>query len=296
MSDVAEDSKPGNVLHTIAPELAECWSALIQEVDRGELKLPLLPQVASQVIELANDPSADMGELAALIQKDQALAGHVLRISNSAAFGGGQVITSLQQAVTRLGMRFLADAALAVSLKGELFTSPEFKDYISGVWKHALAAGVYGKEIARIRRANVECQYLCGLLHTIGKPVALRLLDELHRRHGWQTSNEGLQTLVEAAHTQLGSRLARDWELPAQVEVVCQYHLVPDQASQFEEECAMTYLANRSALWIMRADGAGEQSIRQDSIMTRLNLYPDEIDELFSRRDDVESAVNALNV
>ena len=33
--------------------------ALIQKIEKGEIELPLLPQVASQVIALTSNPSAD---------------------------------------------------------------------------------------------------------------------------------------------------------------------------------------------------------------------------------------------
>ena len=52
--------------------------------------LPVLPQVAGQVVSLSNDPNAELGELSSLIHQDQALAGHLLRISNSVAYRGGE--------------------------------------------------------------------------------------------------------------------------------------------------------------------------------------------------------------
>ena len=39
----------------------------------------------------------------------------------------------------------------------------------------------FAKEIARMRRANVESAFLCGLLHDIGKPVILQALADLQR-------------------------------------------------------------------------------------------------------------------
>jgi len=52
---------------------------LVDRIEKGELRLPLLPQVAHQVMTLTNDPDSDATRLASLIQQDQALAGHILR-------------------------------------------------------------------------------------------------------------------------------------------------------------------------------------------------------------------------
>ncbi|MDH4329025.1 MAG: HDOD domain-containing protein [Nitrospira sp.] len=57
--------------------------ALLPKLDRGNIELPLLPQVASQVMALTSDPAADAAKLSSLIHQDQALAAHVLRIANS---------------------------------------------------------------------------------------------------------------------------------------------------------------------------------------------------------------------
>ena len=59
---------------------------LEQLVDGKKIEVPMLPEVASRVLALSNDPDSDAAQLANLIQGDQALAGHVMRIANSAAY------------------------------------------------------------------------------------------------------------------------------------------------------------------------------------------------------------------
>lgn len=45
--------------------------------------LPSLPVVAAEVIELTSDPNVSMKKIAQCVQKDQALAGKVLKTVNS---------------------------------------------------------------------------------------------------------------------------------------------------------------------------------------------------------------------
>ena len=58
---------------------------LEQRIETRSLTLPMLPQVTTQVVALVNNIDSDALALAKLIQSDQALAGHVMRIANSAA-------------------------------------------------------------------------------------------------------------------------------------------------------------------------------------------------------------------
>lgn len=277
---------------------SEVHTNFLQELERGEFELPVLPAVAQDVRRLTQDPGADLSDLAALIQRDPSLAGHVLRAANSAALGSGQAITSLQQAVTRLGMQFIADAAFAVSVRGQLFNVRGFLAEAADAWRMAVASAEFGREIARLKRLNVEGQYLCGLLHNVGKPVALQRLSTLRSERGWRVDNGDLLQVADECHPTVGARLAVAWRLPRQVAVVCEWHRRPLEAPAFQEETAMAYLSHRLAGWMLAGGGgeSGESELREDPVAEVLNFYPDDMSHLLARASAVASAVQALNV
>ncbi len=161
-------------------------------LEKCNLDLPILPHVASQVLGMTADERSDAARLAALIHSDQALASHVLRIANSAALGGNSTIVSLQHAVARLGLELLAGVALAVSVRSGVYRIPGFEEETRSLWRHALASGLYAKEIARRRRHNVETAFLCGLLHEIGKPVVLKAAVEVAKKTGADVGKAGI--------------------------------------------------------------------------------------------------------
>ena len=127
-------------------------ATLVDRIAKDELKLPLLPQVATEVLNLTSDPDADMTKLATLIQQDQAIAGQVLKIANSAAYAPRSPIVSMQQAVSWLGMKMLGELALTVSIESGVFRVHGYEPEITSLWRHALASGLYAKEIARQER------------------------------------------------------------------------------------------------------------------------------------------------
>src|SRR5689334_16897417 len=78
--------------------------------------LPSLPAAALAVLQLTQDPAAEMDELADTIAKDPALSVKLLRTVNSSLFGLQQRVSSLQQAVTLLGLHSVKTLVLGFSL------------------------------------------------------------------------------------------------------------------------------------------------------------------------------------
>lgn len=276
--------------------LKPCLAVLADRFKSGEFTLPVLPQVASQVLTLTNNPDADIGDLSGLIHKDQALAGHVLKIANSPAYGGSETIVSLKQAVTRIGMRLLSDIAIAISMQGAVFQVPAFEKEVKNLWRHALASAAYGKEVALANRCNVEGQFLCGLLHAIGKPVVLQTIAEIQAVMDFSLNWASIQQLLDRFHCKVGVAVALKWKLPRQVTVSIEHYRDYALAPAFREETAMTYLADRLAIRALDPSACSDDELVADPVFAELNFYPDDIEQLLQKRDDVLSLVSSLEL
>ncbi len=285
---------PDNQTATTPIETLE--GALLQKLEQGELDLPLLPQVASQVMALTSDPSADAARLSSLIHQDQALAAHVLRIANSPAYMPRSPVVSLQHAVAMLGINLLSEIAFTASLKAGAFHVPGHEDEVKQLWRHSLASGAFAKEVARTRRVNVESAFLCGLLHAIGKPVVLRTAAAIAQKHNIPVDKPMLRTLMDGYHPRVGCLIAEKWSLPRQVAEAIQYYSDYDHASSFRQECLLTCVADRLATHLLTPDDIPEEALRDHPAFAELNLYPNDIDQLVGCRDKVLAIVNAMNL
>ena len=154
---------------------------LRERIKTNSLDVPLLPEVARRVVDLTQTRQSDAEDLARLIQSDQGLAGHVMRIANSALYSPNGSLVSLQQAITRLGMRVIGEIALAISVNSKLFDAPGYESLLAGQRRFSLHAGLWAKEVARACRRNVEASFLAGLLHDIGRPVGIQTVLEICR-------------------------------------------------------------------------------------------------------------------
>jgi putative nucleotidyltransferase with HDIG domain len=279
-----------------ASQLEQLEQALVQKIKTGDVELPLLPQAASQVMALASDPSADAAKLSALIHQDQALAAHVLRIANSPAYMPRSPVVSLQHAVAMLGITLLSEIAFTASLKTGAFKVPGYEDDVKQLWRHSLASGAFAKEVARMRRVNVESAYLCGLLHAIGKPVVLRTATTLASQQRIALEKPLLSGWIAGYHTEVGAMIADKWGLPKQVAVAIQYYGDYDHATEFRQECLLTCVANRLASHLLTPDEMPEDTLRDHSVFAELNLYPQDIDKLLLTKDQVLTIVNAMNL
>ncbi len=285
---------PETQVPTAAAEKLE--QTLVKKIDAGEVELPLLPQVASQVMALAADASADAAKLSALIHQDQALAAHVLRIANSPAYMPRSPVVSLQHAVAMLGINLLSEIAFTASLKNGAFQVPGHEDQVKRLWRHSLASGAFGKEVARMRRVNVETAYLCGLLHGIGKPVVLRIAVTLAKELTLPTDRAVMQQLIDGYHARVGTLIADKWGLPKQVTEAIAYHQEYDQATSFRQECLLTCAANRLATHLLEPETLPEEALREHPVFADLNLYPTDIDQLLAGKEKALAMVNAMNL
>jgi HD-like signal output (HDOD) protein len=274
------------------PEQVE--RALVERIDKDRIDLPVLPQVAGKVMALANDPAADAARLSALIHQDQALAAHVLRIANSPAYMPRTPIASLQHAVAMLGVNQLSEIAVTISLKSGTVKIPGYEADVRQLWRHALASGAYAKEIARMRRYNVESAYLCGLLHAVGKPVVLKTVTTIAAEMHVPLELSAIIAFLDGYHSRIGNLIATEWSLPPQVADAITYYGIYEQAPSHRQEAMMTCLADRLATYILIPDSFDDNTLREHSVFADLNLYPNDIDTLLGLKDKILNLVDTM--
>lgn len=269
---------------------------LAERIGKGELDLPLLPIAATRALRLARDPDADAAELARLIQQDQALAGHVIRVANSSAFSPRFPIVSLQQAIARLGMNTIAEIAVTVVVRERLFQHDEWTADMRQMWRHAMASAMFAKEIARLRRANLDNAFLCGLLHEIGRPVVLNAAADLGREVGESLGREEMLRLVDGWYLEVGGMLATKWELPEPITETIIFYNYYDDAPMYGEEARITNAADLFATHLLDPERVAEDEIRGADVMRELNLYPDDVAALLGELDGVRESVEAMSL
>jgi len=280
------------------PEVASLLH-LLSRVNASTPSLPPRPEVVAEIMTLLQDPRADSKRLARLVHGDPALAAQVLRVANSPAWRGRARIVTLQQAVTRLGMGALQEIVLSAAISG-VYKVKGHEEMAANIWRHAIGTALFAKATARLRRENVESAFIGGLLHSVGRPVALWELMRQLRRKRMNATSAAVRTAVELGHERVGLALAASWKLPDVVQSVIAHVSKPDEA--IEHVSAVRTVAFGAEV-AHRALSEDAEDLIPDSpdLLTPFNhsqaldLYPGAVISVLQQTPKVLAAIRAMS-
>src|ERR1700686_2642752 len=95
--------------------------------------LPVLSAVATQALDLLQDPKVTNRRIEELIRQDPALTERLLRTANSPFYAGHKQSSTISDAIFRLGLRQLRNVII-VAATGELFSDND--PTIQTFWDH----------------------------------------------------------------------------------------------------------------------------------------------------------------
>lgn len=282
-------SDNSSYIHSISEQLDHAIQA--QQID-----VPILPDITGRVLSLTQDSDSDATQLAKIIQSDPTLGGHVIRIANSAAYTPNSNLVSLQQAITRLGMVEISNIAISTSLNSKLFKAPGYEKHIASIWQHSLVTAVWSKEIARQLRANVEAAFLCGLLHSISKPVILQEIADLGGANANILNECELQQLFASYESAVSTVVAEEWGLPKIVAEAIIYYQRFNDAPTAADVAATVLFGSQIAHHMLTPETFTRDMLNESPALELVNLYPDEVEALLEKTDIVKSSVQALSI
>lgn len=235
----ADDSEQGSrfyfvSIHTEYPTIADIPEETVQQLETLTKSLPKLPNVTFDLLPVLARPGSGASEVAQVINRDQSSAARMLRWVNSSFYGLEGKVTSLQRAVTILGMDTVRSVVLEDSfsrgtqLKGLPGLSP------NAIWRHAAAAGIAAKHLARsIRGVEPDVAATAGLLHDIGL-LLLLILERNNLDKAIRMSDAQHLPLIETEfevlgfnHQIWGEAFILAWNLPAEIATAIGRHHTP---------------------------------------------------------------------
>lgn len=180
------------------------------------IELPTYPGVALELQRLISSGNYGLGELARLVESDQALATAVLRTANSAFYGGAAPLTTLPQAISRVGANSLNNIAIAGTLGVQGSMEGPLLSLRKDSWRRSLISALLCQQLAPRRRLDPGEAFLAGLLHDFGETIAYACFEVLLESHPQSRPQNAASWLWEAqrSHVELGVELAADWRLP----------------------------------------------------------------------------------
>jgi HD-like signal output (HDOD) protein len=198
----------------------------------AHLRLPPFPQVALQVLQLANNENVQLHQLSELISSDPAFASEVLTIANSLLYAPRFPANNVLQAIAVLGANNLQGLCLTVGVRaymGKALSCPVMR----AIWRHNLASALIADQLASVGFMDRDVAYTSGVMHDIGR-LALAVIRPREYTLLLQTHSGPPASILTAEHAlfgwdhcEAGRQLIVDWKLPSEFEAIAAEHHAP---------------------------------------------------------------------
>ncbi len=197
-----------------------------------------IPATVTKVYQLLKkQEDVDFRELVRLIEYDPSLTTNILKYANSAYFGFKHKITSLHQALIRIGTEKIFDLVVAASVGPILKQGIKGYDLPKGkLWEHSVGVAIGTEKLAReLELEAPDYLFTAGLLIDIGKIVlssfvnidAKPIVKLAYEKHIPFDIAE--RRVLGIDHAEVGALLLERWGIPDEIVQVERWHHQPDR-------------------------------------------------------------------
>ena len=228
-------------------------STLIEQVEAGTVALPavvlerlrsrannlkMLPAVATQALQIVEDPDCGINEFAAVVERDPSLAAGILRMANSVVFSSGRPVLNLHQAVVRLGFRqcknLIVTASFSSMMKSMTLDEEWIRETLS---QHSFTTALLCLNMNRTLNIGFQGEeFTGGLIHDIGRLLLATCYSDCFSEFDNLEFDEETgvlaaeQAFVETNHCEIGAWFVTKNALPEQLKSVVRFHHNPELA------------------------------------------------------------------
>jgi HD-like signal output (HDOD) protein/CheY-like chemotaxis protein len=239
----------------------------LQKVVGQISSLPSLPVVYQEVMACLQKPNASLGDVGKVIGKDVGMTATLLKLVSSAFFGLSKPVSTVERAVSFLGL----DTLIALVLGQGIFREAPPIDVVGfnleGLWNHSLQTAAAARVIAGqqgLEKSTLDDAFLSGLLHDIGKLVLVQSLPDPYgvvlQKTGTGFAAATEREVLGTTHADVGAYLLGLWGLTDAVVEAVAFHENPvDAPTDTLSLPVIVHAADRLVRFPDQADPSDEQ-------------------------------------
>ena len=213
--------------------------------ESADTAIPLLPVVAHEIVDLALDPEVSTAQVVAIVSKDPVLATRVIQLANSAFSASAKEISSIHEAVGRLGTglvrNVITSACLSAPAADPQVYGRQGRQYVD----HSIGTAYTAWLIAEAAMEPPAEAFLYGLLHDLGKLLVIKLARQASRYSVIPPNENELAVVLAEQHAAIGGYLLEQWDLPGRLYEPIVWHHEPERAKERPDATLVAYAANR---------------------------------------------------
>lgn len=197
-------------------------------------RLPVFNVTAMRIQQEIAKEEPDLRLIEKLIVSDQSLTAKVLSVSNSSFYKGLQQVSTVRNAIVRLGINEVSNIIMLVTHENNFRSKDPFVHGIMRkLWRHSVGCALGSNWLAKQcgLHALAHEAFFAGLLHDVGMLFILTVMDDLKHSNKLkaQPSDALLAEAMNTLHTNHGHSLMSRWNLPQKYSDIARDH--------HQEEC-----------------------------------------------------------
>jgi HD-like signal output (HDOD) protein len=185
-----------------------------------KVTLPTMPEVAQLLIKSLNDDEIPLEKVRSAIGRDPSLTVKLIRLANSARFGLPRKVSSVDEAITTVGLNQVRTLCLAACMSDAFPMSHDLDR--EEFWKESMACAGFAHWLARTVGADVQQGWLTGFMVRLGEliiaqraPAKIAEIEQMPHAPGGRWERE--VRLVGFSEGQIAGEMARRWNFPQEV-------------------------------------------------------------------------------
>jgi putative nucleotidyltransferase with HDIG domain len=276
---------------------------LVETILQSITQLPPFPAVLQRILQLLKDPKTSAQDIVEVMQYDQSITANVLMVCNSAYFALRRPVSSIRDAVVRIGFNQLLEIILSRGSAYLFHRAYQGYDLETGeLWRHSVACALLSQDLApRLNKGENPVQFTAALLHDIGKIILSEFVkdnfQEIKRRvqEGNLSFNEAEKEVLGIDHAELGAKISEQWKFPPAITVGIQYHHTPLSAPADSDLPSLLYLCDMIALMTGIGGGADGLSYHaHNEVIKQYGLKGKDLEQIINHLQDRMSEVERI--
>lgn len=205
----------------------------------GMRTIPSLPTLFTEIKRAVESETASLKTIGEIIAKDMGMTAKLLQLVNSAYFGLPRNVSTVEQAVSVLGLDTIQALVLSVQVFSQFQAEAAATQFqFERLWKESMRVGTLARAIAKAEQrppSEVEQAYTAGLLHDVGVLVLATNLPDRYgavlRKASAERSEvcEAERSELGATHAEVGASLLGLWGLNDPIVEAVAYHHRPGE-------------------------------------------------------------------
>jgi HD-like signal output (HDOD) protein len=152
------------------------------------------------------------------------ITGRIIKLVQSPIYSGASPLTSLRDALVRLGLKTLRDVVMQLAMNMKVFRSADYADTMELIRRHSTMTAHFSKVGSKYSPLEGDYAFLAGLLHDAGLAGTLLALSKNKGKRKSPPNLIAIWPALDRVHTRAGELMAEHWKLMPDIKLAMGHH------------------------------------------------------------------------